>query len=84
MSAYEALNGPYDWNRYPMAPLGCKAASTKTATSEDRGLPEVWMDGTSARHRITTGVTYIMSPKLGHTEYQGRQNSFPNTVNSQI
>lgn len=25
MSAYEALNGPYDWNRYPMAPLGCKA-----------------------------------------------------------
>ena len=24
-SAYEALNGPYDWNRYPLAPLGCKA-----------------------------------------------------------
>ncbi len=23
--AYEALNGPYDWNRYPLAPLGCKA-----------------------------------------------------------
>ncbi len=22
---YEALNGPYDWNRYPLAPLGCKA-----------------------------------------------------------
>ncbi len=22
--AYEALNGPYDWNRYPLAPLGCK------------------------------------------------------------
>ena len=25
ISAYEALNGPYDWNRYPLAPLGCKA-----------------------------------------------------------
>jgi len=25
ISAYEALIGPYDWNRYPMAPLGCKA-----------------------------------------------------------
>jgi len=23
--AYEALNGPYDWNRYPLAPPGCKA-----------------------------------------------------------
>ncbi len=25
ISAYEALIGPYDWNRYPLAPLGCKA-----------------------------------------------------------
>jgi hypothetical protein len=24
-SAYEILNGPYNWNRYPLAPLGCKA-----------------------------------------------------------
>ena len=24
-SAYEIVNGPYDWNRYPLAPLGCKA-----------------------------------------------------------
>ncbi len=22
--AYNILNGPYDWNRYPLAPLGCK------------------------------------------------------------
>jgi hypothetical protein len=22
---YEAPNKPYDWNRYPLAPLGCKA-----------------------------------------------------------
>jgi hypothetical protein len=22
---YEILNGPYDWNRYPLVPLGCKA-----------------------------------------------------------
>jgi hypothetical protein len=25
MSAYEALNGPYDWGHYPLAPIGCKA-----------------------------------------------------------
>ena len=24
-SAYEIVNGPYDWNRYPLAPLGRKA-----------------------------------------------------------
>jgi hypothetical protein len=29
ISAYEALNGPYDWNRYPLAPLGCKAVICK-------------------------------------------------------
>ena len=23
--AYKALHGPYDWNRYPLEPLGCKA-----------------------------------------------------------
>ncbi len=29
ISAYEALNGRYDWNRYPLAPLGCKAVIYK-------------------------------------------------------
>jgi hypothetical protein len=25
ISAYKALNGPYDWGHYPLAPIGCKA-----------------------------------------------------------
>jgi hypothetical protein len=25
ISAYKALNSPYNWNHYPLAPLGCKA-----------------------------------------------------------
>jgi hypothetical protein len=25
ISAYEALNGPYNWDRYPLTPPGCKA-----------------------------------------------------------
>jgi hypothetical protein len=29
ISAYEQLNGPYNWNRYPLAPLGCKAVIYK-------------------------------------------------------
>jgi hypothetical protein len=27
--AYKILNGPYDWNHYPLAPLGCKAVVYK-------------------------------------------------------
>ena len=23
--AYKVMNGPYNWNHYPLAPLGCKA-----------------------------------------------------------
>ncbi len=30
ISAYKALNGPYDWGRYPLAPHGCKAIIYKT------------------------------------------------------
>jgi hypothetical protein len=33
ISAYEALNGPYDWNRYPLALLGCKAVVYKDGDS---------------------------------------------------
>ncbi len=29
MSAYEILNGAYNWNRYPLAPLECKAVVYK-------------------------------------------------------
>ena len=25
ISAHESLNVPYDWNKYPLAPLECKA-----------------------------------------------------------
>ncbi len=27
--AYESIYGPYDWNRFPLAPLGCKAVVYK-------------------------------------------------------
>jgi hypothetical protein len=31
--AYEILNRPYDWNRYPLAPLGCKAIVYKDGST---------------------------------------------------
>ncbi len=36
MSAYEAIWGPYNWNRFPLAPLGCKAVIYKSPDA--RGL----------------------------------------------
>jgi hypothetical protein len=33
MSAYEALNGPYDWDQFPLAPPGCKVVTYKVPKS---------------------------------------------------
>ncbi len=33
--AYEALNGPYGFNRYPLAPLGCKAIVYKDGDNRE-------------------------------------------------
>ena len=53
ISAYEALNGPYDWNRYPLAPLGCKAIVYEDGDTRgswaSRGV-DGWYLGPSKNH----------------------------------
>jgi hypothetical protein len=52
-SAYETLNGPYDWNRYPLAPAGCKAV-----VYEDRDTRGLW---------ASRGVdAFYLSPAIDH------------------
>ena len=52
-SAYEAIHGPYDWNRFPLAPPGCKAIIYESP--ESRGS---WASrGTDA---------WYVSPSLDH------------------
>jgi hypothetical protein len=46
ISAYKALNRPYDWNRYPPPCWDAKQLYTKMGTPEDHGHHEVLMDGT--------------------------------------
>ena len=52
-SAYEVLNGPYDWNRYPLAPLGCKAVVYEDGDTRgswaSRGV-DGWYLGPSKHH----------------------------------
>ena len=50
---YEALNGPYDWNRYLLAPLGCKAV--------------VYKDGDTGRSWTSRGVDgWYLGPSIDH------------------
>jgi hypothetical protein len=53
ISAYEDLNGPYDWNRYPLAPLGCKAFIYEDGDTRglwaSRGV-DAWYLGPSQDH----------------------------------
>ena len=52
-SAHEILYGPYDWNRYPLAPLGCKAM--------------VYEDGDTRGSWASRGVDgWYLGPSLDH------------------
>jgi hypothetical protein len=58
-SAYEALHGPYDWNRFPLAPPGCKAViyeAPESRTSRGSRGTDAWYLGPSLDHfRFPTG-----------------------------
>jgi hypothetical protein len=52
-SAYEALHGPYDWNRFPLAPPGCKAViyeAPESRTSWGSRGTDAWYLGPSLDH----------------------------------
>jgi hypothetical protein len=67
--AYKALNGPYDWNRYPLAPLGCKAVVYKDGDNRgswaSRGI-DGWYLGPSKDHYQCT-LYYIPETRAYHT-----------------
>ena len=53
MSAYEAVYGTYDWNRYPLAPPGCKAViyeAPETRGSWASHGTDAWYLGPSLDH----------------------------------
>jgi hypothetical protein len=52
-SAYEILYGPYDWNRYLLAPLGCKAV--------------VYEDGNTRGSWASRGIdAFYLGPAMDH------------------
>jgi hypothetical protein len=52
-SAYEILEGPYDWNRYPLAPLGTRAIIYEDPEIRESWAPcglDTWLLGPSKDH----------------------------------
>ena len=77
ISAYEALHGPYDWNRYPLAPLGCKAVIYKDGyvrgSWASRGV-DGWYLGPSMDH-YRCDVYYV--PETRAYRVSGSTELFP-------
>jgi hypothetical protein len=76
-SAYEILNGPHDWNRYPLAPLGCKAVVYKDGNTRGswalRGV-DAWYLGPS-KDRYQCDLYYIIETQAYRTS--GSTKLFP-------
>ncbi len=75
--AYKTLYGPYDWNRYPLAPLGCKAVLYKDDNTRglwaSRGV-DGWYLGPSMDH-YHCNIYYI--PKTHAYHISGSTKLFP-------
>ncbi len=83
-SAYEILNGPYNWNRYPLALLGCKAIVYKDGNSQELWASRVvnaWYLGPSKDH-YQCDYYYIIETRAyrisGSTELFPQQCQLPN------
>jgi hypothetical protein len=55
------LCGPFDYNKMPLAPMGCEVQVHKKQIRGDHGLTTAWMVGISARLQSTTESTNVTS-----------------------
>jgi hypothetical protein len=66
ISAYKALNGPYNWNWYPLAPLRCKAVIYEDSNTQgswaSRSI-DGWYLGPSLDH-YRCNVYYVPETKV--------------------
>jgi hypothetical protein len=77
MSAYEAIWGPYNWNRFPLAPLGCKAVIYKSPDAQglwgSRGT-DAWYLGPLVDHYQ---CNHYFVPKTRAYQISGSAELFP-------
>ncbi len=64
------MEGPYNFNCYPLAPLGTRAIIYKDSDTQASHRPHMgWTRGTRAHQRTTTVATTITPPKPEGIEY---------------
>ncbi len=76
-SAYEILEGPYDWNQYPLALLGTKAVIYEDADTRASWAPhglDAWLLGPSRDH-YRCNLYYV--PELKGYRVSGSADLFP-------
>jgi hypothetical protein len=81
--AYEALNGPYNWNQYPLALLGCKAVVYKDGDMQGLWASRGGYLGPSIDH-YQCNVYYIPETRAnrvsGSTELSSQHCQLPNVT----
>ena len=83
-SAYKVLEGPYDWNKYPLAPPGCKAiiheAAESRASWASRGVDAWYLHPSKDHYRCNK--FYVPETRAyrtsGLAEYYPQHCSNPN------
>jgi hypothetical protein len=76
-SAYKVLKGPYNWNRYPLAPLSTKAVMYEDADTRASWAPhglDAWLLGPSKDH-YCCNLYYV--PETKGYRVSGLANLFP-------
>jgi hypothetical protein len=77
MLAYEAVHGPYNWNRFPLAPPGCMAVVYKapeTRGSWDGRGTDTWYTGPSLDQYL---CNHYFVPKTRAYRISGSRELFP-------
>jgi hypothetical protein len=74
ISVYKAVHGPFDWNRFPLAPPGCKSVKHEVCWEA-----EASMHGVLVHLWTTTTATIFSSQRCVHTRYLASPN-FPPSI----
>jgi hypothetical protein len=69
MSAYQFMHGEFDYNKMPLAPLGCAVQIHESTNRQKRGMCTHSMGGIWVRPTNITGATQFIAQKQGPKEF---------------
>ena len=69
VSAYQFMHGEFDYNKMPLAPLGCTVQMHESTNRQKRGMCTHSMSGIWVRPTNITGATKFIAQIQGRKEY---------------